>query len=138
MKSARTRTTPFYDTSDAPASLLTVQGGVAIDVAIEEAANMLGAALWTIKGVACNLSVDDGGHEAWAAIYSLEMADAILHAVSAGLLDLGRPEPAPAPEAKPEDPEAMRQVWRDMIKIASDELAKLDRAGESTEGNSHV
>ena len=41
--------------------------------------------------------------------------------------------PAPAPEAKPEDPETMRQVWRDMAKMAADELAKLDRAGAEQE-----
>lgn len=134
---ARTKNIPFYAVSCAPA-LLSVQAGVEIDEAIEEAGNMLNAALRTLKGVACNLSVKDGGHEAWTAIYSLEIADAILHAVSAGLLGLGRPEPtakpepAPAPEAKPEDPEAMRRIWRDMAKMAADELAKLD-AGESKE-----
>jgi hypothetical protein len=44
--------------------------------------------------------------------------------------------PAPAPEAKPEDPETMRQVWRDMAKMAADELAKLDRAGAEQEARS--
>jgi hypothetical protein len=135
---ARTRSTPFYDTSDAPASLLTVQAGVAIDVAIEEAGNIVNAALDTLKGVACGLSVEDGGKDAWTAIYALEVADGLLHAVSAGLLDLERPEPtakpAPAPEAKPEDPEAMRRVWTDLAEMAAAELAKLDRASETKEG----
>ena len=136
MKTARTRNIPFYSVSCAPA-LLSVQAGVEIDEAIEEAGNMVNAALWTLKGVACNLSVEDGGHEAWSALYTLEMADAILHAVSAGLLGLCRPEPTakpePAPEAKPEDPEAMRRVWTDLAEMAAAELAKLDRASETKE-----
>ena len=134
---ARTHSIPFYSVSCAPA-LLSVQAGVEIDEAIEEAGNMVNAALWTLKGVACNLSIEDGGHEAWSALYTLEMADAILHAVSAGLLGLGRPEPTakpePAPEAKPEDPEAMRRVWTDLAEMAAAELAKLDRASETKEG----
>lgn len=100
MKALTTCSIPFYSVSCAPA-LLSVQAGVEIDEAIEEAGNMVNAALWTLKGVACNLSVEDGGHEAWSALYTLEMADAILHAVSAGLLGLGRPEPTAKPEPAP-------------------------------------
>ncbi|ADC61840.1 hypothetical protein [Allochromatium vinosum] len=45
-----------------------------------------------------------------------------------------RLEQEPAPEPAKADPETLRRVWIDMAKMAADELAKLDRAGETGEG----
>ena len=125
MKSARTRSTPFYR------EILAVRAGVEIDEAIEEAGNIVNAALDTLKGVACRLSVEDGGKDAWTAIYALEIADGLLHAVSAGLLGVERPEPVakPEPEPTPEDHEVMRRTWNDIATKAAYELAKLERLG---------
>lgn len=80
MKTART--VPFYR------EILSVNAGVELEEAIEEAGNIVNAALDTLKGVACNLSIENGGKDAWTAIYALEIADGLLHAVAAGLVDL--------------------------------------------------
>ena len=82
MKTART--VPFYR------EILSVNAGVELEEAIEEAGNIVNAALDTLKGVACGLSIEDGGKDAWTAIYALEIADGLLHAVAAGLVDLDR------------------------------------------------
>lgn len=119
--------------------LFAVRAGIPLATAADEAGCIVDAAVETVRRVACMISAEDGAHLLWSAVYSLTMAHGLLGSIQSALEDLepseakAEPAPAPAPEAKA-DPEAMRQVWIDMAKMAADELAKLDRTGSTTEG----
>lgn len=95
MKTAHTRSTAF-------GGLFEVSDGIAFEAAIEEAANLTEGVIDIAKGVACNIKRDQGAAELWAGIHCLETVAALLEAIQGGLLELERPEPTPAPDAKPD------------------------------------
>lgn len=127
MKAPLTPETRFSYIPSLDDDLFAVRAGIPLATAADEAGCMVDAAVETVRRVACMVSREDGAHLLWSAVYSLSMAHGLLGSIQSALEDL---EPS---EAKA-DPEAMRQVWIDMAKMAADELAKLDRAGETTEG----
>mgnify|MGYP001807684056 FL=1 len=111
MKNARTRSIPFY------CKILAVNAGIEIAEAVEEAGNIVNAALDTLKGVACGLSGADGGNAAWTSSSAPETADGLLHAIAAGLLDLDH-------EGESEQGEALR------LELTDQELSHLRAVAE--------
>ncbi|MBK1653958.1 hypothetical protein [Allochromatium vinosum] len=129
-----TRSATFGSISPNSPDLFEVADGVTLDAALETASNLTEGAIDIARSIGCRISRSEGSAELWAAIHALESVAAILEAIQGGLLELEHPKPDPAPEPANADPETLRRVWIDMAKMAADELAKLDRAGESKEG----
>ena len=141
----KTKPSYFYPTATAPA-LLSVCGDVPINEAVSEAANMVGAALDTLKALVNSLPAHLGGHNAQCAIYTLETAAGILTAVQAGLADstsdaaiaplsVSIPEPLPAAPAalefEPEpELESEPEIHAEPDDMASDMTADVAAAEE--------
>ena len=91
MKTPETR---FSYIPSIDADLFAVRAGIPLATAAEEAGCIVDAALGTVRRVACSISIDDGAHLLWSAVYSLDMAHGLLGSIQAALEDLEPSAPA--------------------------------------------
>ena len=132
MKTPETR---FSYIPSLDADLFAVRAGIPLATAAEEAGCIVDAALGTVRRVAGSISIDDGAHLLWSAVYSLDMAHGLLGSIQAALEDL---EPAPANDTpKATEPESVCDLLTDLDWYLSPSQHRALRrlADERYEGN---
>ena len=83
-----THSTTFGSIGPDDHDLFEIADGIALDAALETAANLTEGAIDIARSIGCRISRSEGSAELWAAIHALESVSAILEAVQGGLLDL--------------------------------------------------